>query len=191
LIESNRTFAYDFRDEQQDTPHYWRDVGTLDSYYDANMDLLQCRALFDPYIKESWRWTFLQSAKIGAGVDGTSHVSQSVLSPGVRIEPHASVEGCVLMPNVRIGRGARLRKAIVEDGVTVPTGFQAGFDLESDRKRFTVTPGGVVVICEPATCERPTPKWAERVVMFRTSSGDRHESTPVDDHQHSLQLFRP
>jgi glucose-1-phosphate adenylyltransferase len=145
LVGSDRTFAYNFRHETQEMPRYWRDVGTLDSYYEASIDLVRLQAPFDPHIRHAVRSMSLP-IKIGASVAGTAHVAQSVLSPGVRIGEHASVDGSVLMPSVHVGRGARLRGVIVDEGVAVPPGFEAGFDVEHDRTRFTVTEKGIVVI---------------------------------------------
>jgi glucose-1-phosphate adenylyltransferase len=154
LLQTHRVFAYDFRDEKQDAPHYWRDIGTLDSYYDTSMDLIQPFPQFDPYINESqpsqparhpaWRH------ELRARVHTSSRVAQSVLSPGVHIEGGADIEGSILMPGVRVGRGARLRRTIVEEGVDIPAGFCAGLDTDRDRDRYTVTSRGVVVVGNPA-----------------------------------------
>ncbi len=132
LIGSARVYAFDFRDEIKNAPRYWRDIGTIDSYYEANMDFArQCP---------------------GAIVCGSAVVSQSVLSPGVRIEEGASVENSVLLPGVHVGRGARLRGAIVEEGVQIPADFEAGWNIERDRRHYTVSAKGVVVVHEtPAT----------------------------------------
>jgi glucose-1-phosphate adenylyltransferase len=120
LIHSACTYAYDFRDDAQDSPGYWRDIGTLDSYYEASMDLVRARPFFNPYIKDGWHSRIVRPLDIGAGVCGTALVSHSVLSSGVQIEEDASVEDSVLMPGVRVGKGARIRRAIVGEGVQVP-----------------------------------------------------------------------
>jgi glucose-1-phosphate adenylyltransferase len=154
LLKTHRVFAYDFRDEKQDAPVYWRDIGTLDSYYAASMDLLQPFPAFDPYINES------QPSKpsrhpafrheLRARVHTSSRVAQSVLSPGVHVEEGADIEGSILMPGVRVRRGARLRRTIVEEGVEIPAGFRSGFNDDQDRDRHTVTAHGVVVVANTA-----------------------------------------
>jgi glucose-1-phosphate adenylyltransferase len=124
LIPSVRTYAYDFRHEETDSPCYWRDIGTLDSFYESNMDLVRSRA---------------QS-------NSNHRIVHSVVSPGCHIEGSASVEHSVLMPGVTIGKNAWVRRAIVEDGVHIPDFARVGFDLEHDRQRYMVTNAGVVVV---------------------------------------------
>jgi glucose-1-phosphate adenylyltransferase len=143
---------------------YWRDVGTLDAYYDAHMDLLAPVPSFNLYNAEWPIFTWqppLPPAKVlaegqpgdvgdcmvSAGVvvaGGT--VRQSVLSPRVRIEPGSQVEGAILLDGVRVGRGASVRHAILDKNVVVEPGARVGIDLEADRARYTVSPGGVVVV---------------------------------------------
>ena len=113
LFGSVRTYAYDFRDKTQNAPCYWRDIGTIDSYYLASMELLQGKS---PVL-------------IGQGhpqIDARARVVQSVISPGVEVEPNATVYDSILMPGVRVGAGAQLRRVIVEEGVHVPPGLRAG-----------------------------------------------------------------
>ena len=147
LIGSARVFAYNFRDESQDAPRYWRDIGTIDGYYDANMDLVRPSAAFGLY-----RHPASASNNVGcsrsAAVHAYSHLSQSVLSPGVRIEERASVQDSILMPDVWIGPGAAVRHAIVEEGVHIPRDFRVGWDADEDSKRYIVSPAGVVVVSE-------------------------------------------
>ncbi|HEY6727321.1 MAG TPA: glucose-1-phosphate adenylyltransferase [Polyangiaceae bacterium] len=146
---------------------YWRDVGTLDSYYDAQMDLISVHPVFNLY-NQQWpihtysgalppakfvfddddrRGTAIDSM-VGAGVivsGGTVH--RSVVSPGVRVHTRAVVEDSVLMNNVDIGRGAIVRRAIIDKNVRVPPGIKIGVDLERDRERgYTLSHNGVVVI---------------------------------------------
>ncbi len=90
-----------------------------------------------------------------------AHVSQSVLSHGVRVEEGASVQNSVLLPGVHIGRGARVRNAIIEEGVHIPKDFQIGWDIEHDRKYHTVSAKGIVVV-------RETPKMQETVMEYST-----------------------
>src|SRR5262245_45492071 len=147
LIGSARVFAYDFRDEFENAPRYWRDIHTIDGYYDANMDLVRPSPASNLY-----RHPAAVGNNIGCSRSATvhvySHVSQSVLSPGVRIEERASVQDSILMPGVWIGPGAAVRHAIVEEGVHIPAAFRVGWDADEDRKRYVISPAGVVVVTE-------------------------------------------
>jgi glucose-1-phosphate adenylyltransferase len=143
---------------------YWRDVGELDSYYDAHMDLITPVPAFNLYNRDWPIYTWhppLPPAKfvvhdqpgqaldslVSAGVIvAGATIRRSVLSPAVRAQAGAVVEGSVLMDNVSIGRGARVRNAILDKGVRVEDGACLGQDLEADRARFTVSPSGVVVV---------------------------------------------
>jgi len=147
---------------------YWRDVGTLDSYHDAHMDLVSVHPIFNLYNR---RWPILTNlpplppakfveggnahdSMVGAGsIVSGAHVRTSVVASNVTIEAGAYVEGSVLMPGVRIGRGAVVRRAILDKGVVVPDGAQIGVDLERDRGRYTVSDGGVVVLGKGVTAE--------------------------------------
>jgi len=162
LIQSGRVFAYDFRDENHGKPRYWRDIGTLDSYYQASMDLVQPHPPFNPYIKDASRSRPL--APITVSLAGKAHVARSVLSPGVRIEQGAFVEDCVLMPGVHVGKNASLLRAVVDEGVTIPAGFRAGFDARQDGARYIVTETGVVVVSDTGTTNETVPRPAERVI---------------------------
>jgi len=166
LIGSARVHAYDFRDEVKDAPHYWRDIGTIDSYYEASMDLVRPGAGFDPYVNDFETSRLTRHPPVGGNENGGSllarvhtdcRISQSVLSPGVRIEAGAKVEDSVLMPGVRVGRGTWLRRAIVEEGVQIPADFKAGWDSVQDRKHHTVSPSGIVVISESPKMANPVP----------------------------------
>jgi glucose-1-phosphate adenylyltransferase len=140
---------------------YWRDVGSIDSYYDAHMDLVSVHPIFNLYNRE---WPLLTNppslppAKFSEG--GSAHDSivgagsivsggilhGSVVSYDVSVGKAAIVEGTVLMPNVRIGEKAIIRKAILDKSVVVDPGAQIGVDLERDRQRFTVSDGGIVIV---------------------------------------------
>jgi glucose-1-phosphate adenylyltransferase len=143
LIHSTRSYAYDFRDEKQNAPAYWRDIGTIDAYYAASMDL----------VRENPPFNLLRTAPasqhaLRAHVHLESHVAQSVLSPCVRIERGVEIDRSILLPGVRVGKDVRIRRAIVEEGVELPAGFSVGFNVEQDRKQHNVTNSGIVVVSQ-------------------------------------------
>jgi len=169
--ENARVYAYPFKDENKKEQAYWRDVGTIDGYYEANMDLTAVSPLFNLY-DETWplrtyheqfppaKFVFAeaageQAARRGQALDSLvspgviisgGTVEHSVLSPQVRINSYSQVQDCILMEGVSVGRHAQVRKAIVDKGVRIPEGSSIGFDLEADRARFTLTAKGVVVV---------------------------------------------
>jgi len=148
---------------------YWRDVGTLDSYHDAHMDLVSVHPIFNLYNR---RWPILSNlppmppakfveggnaheSMVGAGtIVSGAHVRTSVIASNVTIESGAYVEGSVVMPGVRIGRNAVIRRAILDKNVVVPDGAQIGVDIERDRQLYTVSDGGVVVLGKGVTAQR-------------------------------------
>ena len=166
LTEQGLTHVYDFANNQVpgETDRdrgYWRDVGTLDSYHDAHMDLVSVHPIFNLYNRH---WPILSNAPslppakfveggnahesmIGVGsIVAGGHVRNSVVSFDVQVREGAYVEGAVLMPGVRIGRNAVVRNAILDKNVIVPDGAQIGVDVNVDRERYTVSPGGVVAL---------------------------------------------
>ena len=148
---------------------YWRDVGTLDSYHDAHMDLVSVHPIFNLYNR---RWPILSNlppmppakfveggnaheSMVGAGtIVSGAHVRTSVISSNVTVESGAYVEGSVVMPGVRIGRNAVIRRAILDKNVLVPDGAQIGVDIERDRQLYTVSDSGVVVLGKGVTAQR-------------------------------------
>jgi glucose-1-phosphate adenylyltransferase len=171
LVETGEAYVYDFADN--DVPgsterdrDYWRDVGTLDAYFEANMDLISVDPVFNLYNREwpiyTWnepfppaKFVFDTEGRRGQALDSMvsqgviisgGSVRRSVLSPGVRVHSYADVSDCVLLNGVRIGRHAVVRNAIIDKIVQVPEGAQIGVDVARDRERFTVSDGGVVVI---------------------------------------------
>jgi glucose-1-phosphate adenylyltransferase len=169
LVDTKSLYAYPFIDENRKQAHYWRDIGTLDSYYEASMDLIAVEPFFNLYDKEWPIRTMVQQfppaktvfaqeepgGRLGIALDsmlsgGTiisgGRVERSILGPEVRVNSYAKVADCVLMDGVDVGRHARIVRAIVDKGVRIPPHFVVGEDPEDDKRRFLVTPGGVVVI---------------------------------------------
>ena len=167
MVESgDKVYSYVFRDPRTLEPMYWRDVGTVGSFWQAHMDLLGEKPAFhlhDPewpiLTHEIWApparimplrnggrgEIFDSMVSNGCVVEGSS-VVRSVLSPNVSVQAGAEVTDSVLMEGVRVGRGARLRKVIVDKRSVIPSGRSIGYDLEEDRRLFTVCEDGVVVI---------------------------------------------
>jgi len=165
--EQRRVFAYKFEDENKKEAKYWRDVGTLDSYWEANMDLVSVDPQFNLYDQE-WplrthipmlppaKFVFAEIGnRYGVALDSIVSpgciisggvVDRCVLSPAVRINSYARVEESILLDGVNIGRHCRIRRAIIEKNVTVPEGTVLGYDVEADSRRFRVTDMGVVVV---------------------------------------------
>lgn len=170
MIERRRVFAYNFRDENRKAVKYWRDVGTLDAYWEANMDLVSVHPLFNLY-DQHWpirtyqgqyppaKFVFAEEqtdgGRVGIALDSIvgggciisgGRVWSSVLSPNVRVNDHAEVAGSILMENVVIGAHCHIRNTIIEKGVVVPPKTEIGYDQAADRARFTVTESGIVAI---------------------------------------------
>lgn len=166
LIETGQVFSYPFYDENKKAAKYWRDIGTLDAYFDANMDLCQVNPEFNLYDPE-WplrtympqappaKFVFAADGRRGEALDSTispgcivsgSRIMGSVLCPNVRVHSFCEIEQSILMPGVRVGRHARIRRAIIDRDVLIPRGALIGFNEEEDRRRHTVSEGGVVVV---------------------------------------------
>lgn len=168
LIRCRRVAAYDFIDENKKQVRYWRDVGTLDSYYEANMDLVAVTPIFNLYDRD-WplrtsdprlppaKFVFAdEGRRMGIALDSLiSHgcilsggrVTRSVLSPGVHISSHAEVERSILFSGVHIGRCSRVHRAIVDENVRLPEHTVLGVDPEADRNAgHFVTDSGLVIV---------------------------------------------
>jgi len=171
IIDKHLVRAFPFKDKNSGERSYWRDVGTLDAYYEANMDLIAVHPQLNLY-DQSWpircyqpllpppKFVFaqenLENPRMGFAMDSLvcagsilsgGQAVRSIISSGVRINSWARVEDSILFDHVNIGRHAKIRRAIIDKGVTVPEGMTIGYDLEQDRKRgFTVTDSGIVAI---------------------------------------------
>jgi glucose-1-phosphate adenylyltransferase len=167
LIDQVPTYVYRFYDENKKSSKYWRDIGTIDAYFDANMDLCQVNPEFNLYDPE-WplrtyqpqappaKFVFAEEGKrSGVALDSIispgcivsgSRIAGSVLCPNVRVHSFGTIERSVLMPGVRVGRHAHIRGAIIDRDVLIPRGAVIGFHPEEDRRRHTVTERGIVVV---------------------------------------------
>ena len=166
MVKQGNAFVYDFADndvpgaEERDRG-YWRDVGTLDAYFDAQSDLVAVHPIFNLYNQQWPIYTYhpqlppakfieggiAQESIVGAGtIIAGATVRHSGISPNVRLHAGAYVEGSVLMDGVQIGRGAVVRRAILDKDVVVPEGAHIGVEPELDRQRYHVSDGGIVVL---------------------------------------------
>jgi glucose-1-phosphate adenylyltransferase len=178
ILDSQRVFAYRFRDQNRKEVPYWRDVGTLDAYYQANMDLVDIDPVLNLYDRE-WpirtsqpqlpppKFVFndglSENARRGEAHDSMvchgcivsgGHVRRSILSPNVRVNSFAVVEASILLDGVNVGRHCRIRRAIIDKDVQIPAHTTIGYNPEHDRQRgFIVTDQGVVVIAKSELAE--------------------------------------
>jgi glucose-1-phosphate adenylyltransferase len=167
-IKRYRVFAYPFLNLQTGVQSYWRDVGTIDAYWAANMELIGVDPELNLYDQDWPIWTYqrhLPPAKfvfedkahdrVGQAFDSMvcdgviisgATVRHSILSTNVRVNSWALVEDSVILPDANIGRYAKIRRAIIDRGCEIPQGMEIGYDLEEDKKRFDVSPGGIVTV---------------------------------------------
>ncbi|MBV9847212.1 MAG: glucose-1-phosphate adenylyltransferase [Kutzneria sp.] len=166
LVDAGVAHVYDFDDNivpgaTERDRGYWRDVGTLDAYYEAHMDLVSVHPVFNLY-NQAWpirtatpplppakfvNGGTAQESIVGPGsIISGAEVWSSVISSDVVVETGARVEGSVLLPGVRVGKGAVVRRAILDKNAVVAEDAEVGVDGERDRERYTVSPGGVVVL---------------------------------------------
>jgi glucose-1-phosphate adenylyltransferase len=173
MYQRKRVFVYDFAQnvvpgQGEKERGYWRDVGSLDAYFQANMDLVAVEPVFSLY-NDQWpiytarhnfppvKFVFNneRERRVGHATDSLvsegcilsgGHANRSILGPRVRVNSYATVDECIIFENVNIGRHCRIRRAIVDKHVDIPAHTTIGYDLEKDRKRFFVTESGIVVI---------------------------------------------
>jgi glucose-1-phosphate adenylyltransferase len=196
LIGEAPVYSYRFTDENKKAAKYWRDIGTLDAYYEANMDLVQVNPEFNLYDPE-WplrtyqpqsppaKFVFAdEGRRAGHALDSIispgciisgGRVIGSVLCPNVRVHSFSLIDRSILMPGVRVGRHARIRRAILDRDVTIPRGALIGYDLEEDRRRHVVTDGGVVIVTRE---DEPQIRQIEAEALALEAEADRRGAGP-------------
>jgi len=165
-IGSLQVFAYAFRNVRTRAQNYWRDVGTVDAFFEANLELVHVSPELNVYDEEWPIWTYqvqqppakfvldedgrrgmaINSLVSGGSIISGAVVRESLLFSMVRVDERSSLHRAVVMPGVHIGKGCTIRNAILDEHCDIPDGMQIGVDLELDRKRFDVTPKGVVLV---------------------------------------------
>ena len=166
ILDQYKIYAYNFIDENMKEAQYWRDVGTLEAYYEANMDLVSVSPVFNLYDKH-WpirthqrqyppaKFVFGEPGRSGMAIDSIvcpgcilsgGSVRNCVLSPDVRVNSYTSVEQSIIFSHVNIGRHCRIRRAIIDRDVQIPEGTVIGFDPEQDAKNYVVTESGITVV---------------------------------------------
>src|SRR3989442_2208115 len=166
IIGKHRVFAYNFVDENSPGEMYWRDVGTIEAYYEANMDLVSVSPIFNLYDKDwplrTWqqqyppaKFVFADPERMGVALDSIvgggsivsgGRVQRCVVGYDVRVNSYCEVSDSILYNHVNVGRHSRIRRAIIDRHVTLPERTEIGYDTEADRRRFHVTDSGIVVV---------------------------------------------
>jgi len=169
ILDKYRVYAYNFRDENKKEIPYWRDVGTVDAYHEANLDLVSVSPVFNLYDKgwplHTWqqqyppaKFVFADPKRMGVALDSIvsggsvvsgGRVDRCVLGYDVRVNSYSEVHESIVFNHVNIGRRCRIRRAIVDRHVNLPEGTEIGYDLEADRARYMVSESGVVVVVRP------------------------------------------
>jgi glucose-1-phosphate adenylyltransferase len=184
LLGKKKVVAYSFVDENKQQALYWRDVGTLDAYYDANMDLCSVSPTFNLYDK-NWpirtrvrqyppaKFVFSEPGRTGMAVNSVitagviisgASVSNSVVSQDVRVNSYSEVDASIIFSHVNIGRHCHIRKAIIDRDVHIPEGTVIGYDPVEDKRRYFVTPSGLTIVTRDASMfENPVePEFLQR-----------------------------
>jgi glucose-1-phosphate adenylyltransferase len=167
-----RVYAHLFWDENKKESQYWRDVGTIDAYFEASMDLVRVDPVFNLYDPE-WplrtyqpqlppaKFVFDEEGRRGVATQSIvstgcivsgSEVRRSILCPGVRVHSFCQLEDSILFPHATVNRHARVRRAIIDRGVELPAGARVGYDPVEDKKRHHVSESGVVVVTPGEDC---------------------------------------
>jgi glucose-1-phosphate adenylyltransferase len=169
-IDTLQVFAYPFRNVRTRAQNYWRDVGTVDAFYEANLELVHVSPELNVYDEEWPIWTYqvqqppakfvlaeegrtgmaINSLVAGGSIISGAVIRESLLFSGVRVEEHSIVERSVVMPNVAIGKNCVIRNAILDENCEIPSGMQIGVDARADRERFDVSPRGIVLVTADA-----------------------------------------
>jgi len=166
MVDEYRVYAYNFEDENKKEAFYWRDVGTLEAYYEANMDMVSVSPVFNLYDAD-WpirthqrqyppaKFVFAEEGRTGTALDSIvsagcivsgGSVKGCILSPNVRVNSYTEVEDSILFQEVNIGRHCKIRKAILDRDVHIPEGTTIGYDVEADKSRYFVTETGITVV---------------------------------------------
>jgi len=165
-IDTMQVFAYPFRNVKTRAQNYWRDVGTVDAFYEANLELVHVAPELNLYDEEWPIWTYqvqqppakfvldeegrrgmaINSVISGGAIISGAVVRESLLFSSVRIDERSTVERSVIMPGVRIGKNCTIQRAIIDEHCDIPDGTQIGVNLQQDRERFEVTPKGVILV---------------------------------------------
>ena len=165
-IGNRQVFAYPFQDVKTRAQSYWRDVGTVDAYYEANLELVHVKPELNIYDKEWPIWTYqiqqppakfildddgrrgmaVNSMVSGGCIISGALVRSSLLFSDVRIDEHSVIDRSVILPHVEIGKNCSISRAIIDEGCAIPDGTQIGSDREADARRFYVTEEGVVLV---------------------------------------------
>jgi glucose-1-phosphate adenylyltransferase len=178
ILEQYKIYSYNIIDENKKEALYWRDVGTLEAYYEANMDLVSVSPVFNLYDKD-WpirthqrqyppaKFVFGEPGRTGTAIDSIvcpgcilsgGIVKNSVLSPDVRVNSYTEVDASIIFSHVNIGRHCRIRNAIIDRDVHIPEGTVIGFDPEEDAKNYVVTDSGITVVTRDYSLfESPVP----------------------------------
>src|SRR6202050_4007615 len=166
MLDEYRVHAFNFVDENRKEALYWRDVGTLEAYYEANMDLVSVSPVFNLYDDQGpirthqrqyppAKFVFAEPGRMGHAVDSLvssgciisgGSVQKSVLSPNVRVNSFSEIESSILFSHVNVGPSCRIRNAIIDRDVHIPEGTTIGYDTEADRERYFVTDSGITVV---------------------------------------------
>jgi glucose-1-phosphate adenylyltransferase len=166
MIGKDQVFAFDFRQGDYGGTEYWRDVGTIDAYYEANVDLISVTPqlnLYDPQwpilthqpISPPAKTVWIEEGRVGTALNSIisngciisgGNVKRTILSPNVTVHSFAEVEDSILLEGVDVGRNAKIKRTIIDKEVRIPPGMAIGYHLEEDAKRFTVTASGIVVV---------------------------------------------
>jgi glucose-1-phosphate adenylyltransferase len=165
-IDAMQVFAYPFRNVKTRAQNYWRDVGTVDAFFEANLELVHVAPELNVYDEEWPIWTYqvqqppakfvldeegrrgmaINSLVSGGSIISGAVVRESLLFSSVRVDERSNIHRAVIMPGVRVGKGCVIRNAIIDEHCEIPDGMQIGMDLASDRETFDVTPKGVVLV---------------------------------------------